>query len=154
MVFNENFLINNYNEFLSYIIKSTLNLVLPGTLFIEAIAPSSEILAPLIKGDDIFNLVDDKNYLYDIYNSQPYSLYGLFLLIFGFFSPLFIYLYMKLISNIYFMTKNLYIKIVLLLFFFSNLSCFGIDADINNAIHTLVSVWVIYFSCKYMSKFK
>ncbi len=52
------------------------------------------------------------------------------------------------------MTNNPYIKIVILLFFFNNLACFGIDADINNAIHTFISVGIIYFSCKYMSKFK
>jgi hypothetical protein len=145
--------LDNKNQFILYVSKSTLNLVLPGTPFIEAIAPSSEILGPLLNGNDIFNLVDDKSSLYEIYNSQPYSIYGFFTLIFGFLSPIFIYFYMRLISVFYFITNNLYIKIVFLLFFVNNLACFGVDADINNAMHTFISVFVIYYSCKYMSKF-
>jgi hypothetical protein len=154
MVFDNKYLLDDKNKFILYIFKSTQNLVLPGTPFIEAIAPSSEILGLLLNGDNISNLVDDKNSLYAIYNSQPYSLYGFFLLIFGFFSPLFIYLYMRLISSIYFMTNNIYIKIVFLLFFNESLVCFGIDTVINNTMHTFISVGVIYFSCKYMSKLK
>ncbi|MBU3598277.1 hypothetical protein [Polynucleobacter bastaniensis] len=154
MVFKDNFLQDKKIDFIEYIFKSTLNLVLPGTPFVETIAPSSEILSLLLNGGDIFNLVGDKHSLFATYNSQPYSLFGLFLLIFGFLSPLFLYFYMKLISRLYFMSKNLYIKITILLLFINNLVCFGIDADINNAMHTFIAVGAIYFSCKFASKFR
>lgn len=144
---------DNIYIFIQYLFKSSVNLLYPGTPFPDAIAPTSEIFPMLMDGSEYDSVVSNKSELLSIYNSQPYGLYGILLILFKYFAPLFVFFYMKLITYIYNFFGNPIIKISLLTFFFNNLTCFGLDADLNNGVHTLISILAMYFFIKLTNKF-
>jgi hypothetical protein len=125
-----------------YIFKNFLNLLLPGTIFIDAYYPSSALFPLVINGGDLISDFDPKGIVLSS-NNQPYSIFGFFILIFGLFSPLFIYLYSVIFSKFYNYFPDPIIRIMLLYFFFSFMSCFGPEVVFVNTIQ-------IYFSCLIM----
>lgn len=140
-------------KFVNYLFKNTLNLLLPGTPFPEAYAPSSQLFPQVIikhlMGGEI-----DTNALIMSLNTQPYTIFGIFVIIFGFAAPLFLYLFTFVYIVIFNKIKNPFLEITMLYFFYGALSSFGIEAVLGNSVHLFVSILLMYFLIKIFSQFR
>lgn len=139
-------------KFVSYIAKNALNLLLPGTPFLEAYAPSSQLFPLVISYKPLDGNIA-ANELVKSFNTQPYTIFGVFAIIFSFFSPIFLYFYVVLIRMIYNKTSNVFIKICLLYFFGGTLSSYGIEVVLGNSFLVFVSISFMYFLIKKFSRF-
>ena len=144
--------LNTEREFVNYLAKNTLNLVLPGTLFPESYAPSSQLFPQVIEKNLVGGEID-KSALIISLNTQPYTLFGIFIIIFGFAAPVFLYLFTFAYIFIFNKIGNVFLKITMLYFFFGVLSSYGIEVVLGNSVHLFVSISLMYFLLKIFSKF-
>ncbi len=140
-------------DFINYLAKNTLNLLLPGTPFSDAYAPSSQLFPQVIQynlgGGDI-----GRKELIMSLNAQPYTIFGVFIIIFGFTAPVFLYLFTFGFIFIYSKLNDIFLKIIMITFFAGALSSYGIETTIGDSAHMLVSVLLLYFLIKILSRFK
>lgn len=153
----QSFVINTFDsdissEFVNYLAKNTLNLILPGTPFPDSYAPSSQLFPIVIEynlaGGDINSSV-----LLASLNSQPYTIFGIFMIIFGFVAPILLYFFIVVFVVIYNRINNLFMKISMLYFYTCALASYGIEVAFSNSVHLLVSILLIYFLIKILSRF-
>jgi hypothetical protein len=131
-------------EFLPYLLKNAANLLLPGTPFIEAYAPSSQLFPEVVNLSPL-NGQFTEAYLLSSINTQPYTIFGIFTILFGQFSPVVIFLYHAVLSLIFSLTKNFILRLTIIYFFNSAISSFGIEVAIGYAYHIIISLFFMYF---------
>jgi hypothetical protein len=140
-------------EFVIYLAKNTVNLLLPGTPFPESYAPSSQLFPNIIQ----YRLMDgniDSSSLLKSLNTQPYTIFGVFMIIFGFSSPIFLYLFTFFCGLIFNQRNNVFVKITMMYFFSGALSSYGIEVVLGNSVHLFVSILLMYFLIQIFSKFQ
>lgn len=153
----QSFVINSFDvkttmEFVSYLAKNLSNLLLPGTPFPESYAPSSQLFPQVIHKDLVAGEIDTSTLIMS-FNTQPFTIFGIFIIVFGYAAPAFIYVFS--FSYIYIFNKidSVFIKITMLYFFMGALSSYGIEAALGNSVHLFVSILLMYFLIKIISQF-
>ncbi|GBL32940.1 hypothetical protein EMGBS12_12500 [Methylophilaceae bacterium] len=141
------------SNFILYLIKNFINLTLPGTIFSDAYLPSSQIFVDIIEKNSYENLkfINKTNILSKL-NTQPFTLYGFFIILFGFLAPVFIFIFSYSFSKFYNSTKYIFLKLASFYFFWSFLSCFGFEVVLANSIHFTISTIVLTYLMIYFSK--
>ena len=153
----QSFVIDNFNsdtsrEFVIYLAKNTLNLLLPGTPFQEAYAPSSQLFPLVIRNQAMNGNIEVTDLLLNL-NTQPYTLFGVFTIIFGLAAPVFLYFFVFILVFIYNKIRAPLIKISLLYFFSASLASYGFEVVIGDSAHLFVSILLMYFLIKIFSRF-
>ena len=77
-------------EYLTYVVKNTINLVLPGTIFPETYGPSSNLFEELIAGEPLDGRHENFADLWRSLNTQPLTIFGLPIILSAMFAPLMI----------------------------------------------------------------
>lgn len=154
----QSFFINSFEsdtaiKFINYLAKNTLNLLLPGTPFPESYAPSSQLFPQVIHKDLVGGEIDT-NTLIMSFNTQPYTIFGVFIIIFGFTAPFFLYIFTFVYVLMFNRIDNIFIKLTMLYFFLGALSSYGIEAVLGNSVHLFVSILLMYFLIKIFSQFR
>lgn len=129
-------------ELLIYVIKNFINLLLPGTYFTEAYYPSSQMFSNVINNIPLISEYNRTGIVLSS-NTQPFTIFGFFIIFFGLFSPFFLYLFTLIIKIVYSFFNNSLIRVCIIYFFYSFLGCFGAEVVIVNTLH-------VYFSCLIM----
>jgi hypothetical protein len=140
-------------HFLVYLLKNTVNLLLPGTQFPEAYAPSSQIFPQLIwknitgwaGGADSFALIK-------AFNTQPYGLFGMGIVMFGYLGPLFLLFFTYALITLHNVFQNVYVQITIIYFFAGILPSYGFETAIGNSTHLLISMYIMIFLMRFMSR--
>lgn len=140
-------------NFVIYLAKNTANLLLPGTIFQEAYAPSSQLFSQVIEyipmnGD--MGEVDLLRFL----NTQPYTLFGVFVIIFGWTAPIFLFFSVLAFVTAYNNIRNIMIKLSMLYFFSAALSSYGIESCVGGGVNFYVSLFLMCLLLKILSQFK
>lgn len=154
----QSFVVNSFDlntsvEFINYLAKNTLNLLLPGTPFLESYAPSSQLYSEVINKNLVGGEIDT-NTLIMSFNTQPYTIFGIFIIVFGYAAPAFIYVFLFFYIYIFNKIDSVFIKITMLYFFMGALSSYGIEAALGNSVHLFVSILLMYFLIKVFSQFR
>lgn len=139
-------------DFVVYLAKNTANLLLPGTIFQEAYAPSSQLFSQVIEhipmnGD--MGQIDLLRFL----NTQPYTLFGVFIIIFGWTAPVFLFFSVLAFVTAYNNIRNIMIKLSMLYFFSAALSSYGIESCIGGSANFYVSLFLMCFLLKTLCRF-
>lgn len=140
-------------EFFNYLVKNTLNLLLPGTPFPESYAPSSQLFSQVIHKGDMGGEIDTETLIRAL-NTQPYTIFGVSVIMFGFAAPIVLYLSTFAYISIFNKISNMLIKITMVYFFWIALSSFGLEICIGNSVHLFVSILLMYFLMKVFSQFR
>lgn len=138
----------NYSlDFLNYIVKNTINLLLPGTIFPESFVMSAQLFPLVINKDILLGLLSPEE-LYNSFNTQAYSIFGIFIIIFGFFSPLLLFIFIIFTSYLYRKFSNILFRLALIVFFQHLLSSYGFEVNIGNTFLFLISIiFMLIFLC-------
>lgn len=126
-----------------YLAKSIINLLLPGTPFPEAYVSSSQLFPQVIANEELNGNLTLTEFIQNS-NTQPYTLFGTFILLFGILSPLVLFLITFSFICFFNVLKSNVFKITTIYFFAAALSSFGIDSVIGNSAHLLVSIVLMY----------
>ena len=154
----QSFVIDTYDidtarEFVNYLTKNTLNLLLPGTPFLESYAPSSQLFLQVIQ-KNLIGVELSSSELILSFNTQPYTAFGIFVIIFGFAAPIFLYLFTFFYAFIFNKINHVFIKITMLYFWLGFMNSYGIEVVLGNSLQLLVSMLLMYWILKIISKFK
>lgn len=133
-----------FQEFMPYIYKNGANLLLPGTPYPEAYAPSSQMFPNVLNMQPLEGGVSEA-YLLTSINSQPYTIFGIFTILFGPFSPLVIFLYHALLTLIFVISKHFIIRLTLIYFYNNAIASFGVEVAIFYAVQLLISLFFMGF---------
>lgn len=139
-------------EFVVYLVKNTANLLLPGTPFQEAYAPSSQLFSQVIE-NSLLNGNVEKVQLLRSLNTQPYTLFGIFIVIFGRLAPIFLFVFVSVFVTIYNKIRNVMIKLLMLYFFSAALSSYGIDSCLGGSANFYVSLFLMCLLLKTLCRF-
>lgn len=153
----QSFVVHSYDHdtainFATYLAKNTLNLLLPGTPFHEAYAPSSQLFSAVIQKKDLISEFDKEALIISL-NTQPYTFFGVFTVLFGIAAPVFLYVFTMVFAFTYKSFQNVFLKAIMLYFFSNILSSFGFEVAIGSSANLLVSILVMYLLMKLASRF-
>ncbi len=154
MIFNE-FLMKPYDlvyviEFLSYQVKNFINLIAPGTIFPESYMPSSNIFFNVINRD-ILDFEVNELYLASNLNTQPYTIFGFLIIVFGIFTPIAIFFIGVAFVTLFSIFSSYVLRIVLITLFYSILNNFGFETNIFYAMNFLLSITFYCICFKFFS---
>jgi hypothetical protein len=158
LLFNS-FILDSYSHIVAidysvYVSKNTINLVVPGTIFPEAYAPSGQLFSQVINKDVVgWSGGADQLLLLKSLNTSPYTGIGEAIVLFGLFAPFFLFIITATVLFIYFRVKNPIIKTAMIFLFFQAIPSFGIDGVIGDSFNLLISMFVIYFCMKAVDLF-
>jgi hypothetical protein len=85
-------------------------------------------------------------------NTQPYTMFGVFIILFGALAPIPLYLFTAIFSFCYRVIGNPIVKIVLLYCFLGILSSFGLEVVVANSVHLAVSMFFMYALIRVLSR--
>jgi hypothetical protein len=142
---------NASNDFTIYLIKNTINLLLPGTPFQEAYAPSSQLFPSVLNKEYLFSEFDRTALIISL-NTQPYTIFGVFMIIFGIYSPILLFVFTVLCSFIIKSSKNILIKVMIIYFFSGALSSYAFESVIGATFNVLISLFFMFFLMSIYSK--
>lgn len=151
------FILNSYDistslNLINYCAKNFINLIFPGTPFIDAYAPSSQLFYFVIARADLISDYDGMSLVKSL-NTQPYTLFGFLTILFGIFAPLFLFIFIGIFNKIYTWFDNIFIKITMQYFFINSLSLFGAEIVAANCINLLISIFFLYNFMRLFSNF-
>lgn len=140
-------------DFIVFALKSFFNLTLPGTIFLEAYTPTSQIF-PVVMEKEIANLnISNIEFISRQFNTQAYTLYGIFIIIFKYFAPIFLFIFSYSYSRIFASSTNIFMRILSVYFFWSLLFSFGIEVVVVNSIHLFLSMIFMIYCMRAFSSF-
>ncbi len=128
-------------QFLEYIGKNFLNLVLPGTPFPEAYVPSSNLMPALLSSSPLMGESSKAQLLLSL-NTQPYTLFGVAIVLSGSFAPFAVFAVGGILSLTYRVTRNVPVRLALIYLFNAAVHSYGIEVVVANAIHLGVSMFL------------
>ncbi len=138
-------------DFLQYVTNNFFNLIAPGTIFPEAYAPSSQIFSQIVdKNVNPYNFIEP-SLLVKRFNTQPFTIYGIFIIIFGFLAPFFLFLFSYLCSYFYNTISGALYRLSILYFFWAITACFGFEVVLANTIHLLLSMISMTYTMNFIS---
>ena len=154
MLIFESFGIGGYNlesaiNFFLYCGKNFINLIFPGTPFTDAYMPSSQLFPEIIANKIIVGGATQYQ-LMNSFNTQAFTIFGLFIILFGLTAPLFLFIYSTIIVYIFYRLNSHLGKLVLIYFFSEILLCHGPEVVAFYSIQLFISMCFLY----YISRFK
>ena len=123
-----------------YIVRSFLNLHLPGTPFLDEYYPSSMQLESILQ-DGSYRVGDAVN-LQESLNSQPFSIFGLALLFAGFFGP-FLFFVLVIALRWLCVRCGFWFALFSLMFFNAILSCYGIEVAFQVSLSIIATFYFV-----------
>jgi len=142
--FSDNFSFDYSYHYFKYVTNSFLNLILPGTPFPESYVLTSQLLPQVLNKQTIYSELDKITLLQQA-NTQPYSLFGFFFILFSKYLvliPCFIFGFLFTLSyNIF---KRPSLKIIIMSFFGIFLQSYGIEAAMQFLVLTIVTEFILY----------
>jgi hypothetical protein len=140
---------------LKYMSYSLINLLTPGTPFQDYFSQSSQFLNDIINYGTLNPFELNYRELIKSLNTQPYSIWGFFLIIFNLLSFFSLFIYSILMSFM-FKKKNLYFKIFILHLFFGLFFNYGFEQtlfyNIIFAINNIIVFNILFFLSRVFSK--
>jgi hypothetical protein len=133
---------DNIKSLITYLIKNFINLVLPGTPYPNSYFPTSQIFFKIINQLPLYSIYD-KTAIITKANNQPFTIFGFFVIIFGIFAPVFLYIFSLLFSFAMNSFSNIFIKLILFYTFLNMLPMFGFEVILANSIQILISIYFI-----------
>lgn len=149
--FGNNLIDLNY-KFAEYLLKSTINLLLPGVIFPEAYLTTSIIYLDVLKNNELNGFNNDNIWL--LINTQSYLFFGVLTIIFGKLPALIFLLFFGYIfSKIFDYFNNYIFKYVIALSFLLILGSHGLDTAFQTIFLIIISIIFYYLIHKINLKF-
>lgn len=125
-------------DYVAYLAKNFINLVLPGTPYLEAYMPSSQLFSSILHRDILDGASTQGDFLRNV-NTQPSTIFGVLVVVFGGFSVFASFTFFFLISFAFNMARNPVLKLAISFLFIGALGAFGIETTLASATHFLIS---------------
>lgn len=154
LLINESFSHYNFTyslEFAVYMLKNFINMMLPGTIYVESYVPSSQLFNDVILKKEIYSQLTKIEFSREM-NTQPFTPFGLSIILFGkYLSYIAVTLYFFLIQKLSICIKNKLFKATMGFIFFASLIIYSFETMIAEAIMLFFQLYFIHIVVKSLS---
>ena len=141
-------------EFLTYLYKSFINLILPGTPYPESYVLSSQLFPDVIAKVQLMSSMDKAQFLVQA-NTQPYTLFGVLLIIFGLFLTPIITFILGFIFTLIYKRVNLFWQLLMQFAFFNAIyHSYGFEVALQYILLVLIPSVIIQTIIKFIPMIK
>lgn len=152
--FSTNFNLDYSLHFSNYTFSSLMNLVLPGTPFPESYVLTSQLFPKVIEQQLLESGLDRVTLLQQS-NTQPYSLFGVLIIVFSLFPALLICFFLGFLFSVLFnFFREPSLKIIIMYFFTVVFQSYGIEAVIQFFVITFITAVILVNSMKIFDRLK
>jgi hypothetical protein len=152
--FSTNYSLDYSLHFSNYALSSLLNLVLPGTPFPESYVLTSQLFPKVIEQQVLESGLDRVTLLQQS-NTQPYSLFGVLVIVFSPIPALIIcFIFGFLLSAFFNLFRGQSIKVIIMYSFTAFFSSYGIEAVIQFFVITFITALILVSSLKIFDRIK
>ena len=141
-VLNENVLLADLIEYFRLIIFSTVNLIVPGTIFPSYFNTSSMVLWDVLLQTDLDTKAISRDEYIRALNTQTTTFHGFFMLFYGFLGILISNIVLCIISLVVELSDGIG-RLVLIYFSYFFLVPYGVDVVLANTVHVLISLSIM-----------
>lgn len=127
-------------QFLTYLSRSLANLLLPGTPFTDAYAPTSSLLVNVLFKSSLASDVSKLEYISGL-NTQPYTLPGVLIIVAGVFAPFLGFGLAHILVRLHGVVRNPGFRLSILFFFLGMFTSYAFEATLFYSI-----VWFVCLS--------
>jgi hypothetical protein len=149
----EHFDINYSIHFGTYIMHSFTNLILPGSPFPNSYELSSQLLPAVLTKATLGSNLDKAGFLAQA-NTQPYTIYGVSLIIIGKVTTYLLSFLGGIIFSYLYKRSGWLEKAIFLFIFLVFYNSYGFDTALQFIIMTVVTTYIIVFAMKFFSRKK
>ncbi len=136
-------------NFPTYLVKSFVNLHVPGTPYPEAYFPSSMMVERIVQQQEL--LSGDLVSLQTSLNSQPFSIFGLSLLLAGVWAPI-LFAGMVMLLRVVLRRWGFYASVWSLVLLNGLLSCYGAEAAFQTSVSFCATIAVALFVARILAR--
>jgi hypothetical protein len=136
-------------NFPTYLVKSFINLHMPGTPYPEAYFPSSMMVERIVQRQEL--LSGDLVSLQTSLNSQPFSIFGLSLLMAGVWAPL-LFMAVVMLLRVVLRRWGFYASVWSLVLFNGLLSCYGAEAAFQASVSFCATIAVALYVARILAR--
>jgi hypothetical protein len=128
-------------QFAEYLGKNFVNLIWLGTPFPEAYAPSSNLMGAVLSSSPLIGESTKAQLLVSL-NTQPYTLFGVAIVLCGTLAPIAVFAVGGVLSVAYRAVRSVPGRLALIYMFNAAMHSYGLEVVVSNAIHLGVSVFI------------
>lgn len=132
-------------QFVVYMYKNFINLMLPGTIYPEAYAPSSQLFTDVLFKKNLVGNMDELSLLKNL-NTQPFSVFGFFTILFGsVYSPIGVFIYFYSLSFVLKKINDIFLRVVIVSIFYLSFIIFSFEGVLATQIQLYFQILFIYY---------
>ena len=135
---NDGFLFSTRLDFVTYQLKNLINLLLPGTPYKDALAPSSQLFEQVIGNREIGWVGREEN-LVRSFNTQAFTLAGTAVVYLGSWSFIFVFIFIFGLQMLYSAINKLWFRLSLLYLVVLVMPTYGLETSIQLVISFFIS---------------
>lgn len=141
-------------DFLTYLYKSFINLILPGTPYPESYVLSSQLFPDVIAKAELTSRLDKAQFLIQA-NTQPYTLFGVMLVVFGLFLTPIITFILCFIFTLIYKRANLFWQLLMQFALFNALyHSYGFEVALQYIFFVIIPAVIIHSIIKFIPMIK
>jgi len=129
------------SEYATYLGKNFVNLIMPGSPYPEAYMPSSNLLPAVLFRRPLMGAATKAELIVSL-NTQPYTAFGVSIILGGLYSPFLVYLGAALVSIVYRLASGAAARLSLIYLVFATLHSYGPEVVVANGLHAAVSLFI------------
>lgn len=138
-------------EYSTYIYKSFINLIFPGTPYPESYVLSSQLFPDVIAKVELTSRLDKVLFLVQA-NTQPYTLFGVMLVVFGLFITPIITFILGFVFTLLYKCANLFWQLLMQFSLFNALyHSYGFEVALQYIMYVIIPSMIIYLIIKFIS---
>ncbi len=128
-------------EYARYLARNFVNLVLPGTPFLDAYTPSSNLLVPVLFHDPLMGEAS-KEALIRALNTQPFTIFGVAILLSGWVAPLLVFGVSAVLGAGYRLVSGVPARLAVIYLYLMAVHSYGPEVVLANTLHFGVSLFI------------
>jgi hypothetical protein len=132
-------------QFSLYIYKNFINLILPGTIYLEAYSPSSQLFTEILFKSNLNGEIEELELLNKL-NTQPFTAFGFFTILFGSYLSLIIsFIYFFFLSLLINKTHDVFFRVVVVCLFYLSFIIYSFEDVVASQIQLYFQILFIHF---------
>jgi hypothetical protein len=132
-------------QFSLYIYKNFINLMLPGTIYLEAYSPSSQLFTEILFKSNLNGEIEELELIKKL-NTQPFTAFGFFTILFGsYLSLIMSFIYFFFLSLLINKTHDVFFRVVVVGLFYLSFVTFAFEEVVASQIQLYFQILFIHF---------
>ena len=139
-------------QFSLYIYKNFINLMMPGTVYPESYSPSSQLFTDILFKRNLDGDIDEIELIRNL-NTQPFSVFGFFTILFGpYLSLIMVFIYFSCLCLLINKIKDIFFRVVIVFIFYSSFIIYSFESTIALQIQLYFQILFVHLFAMFLNQ--